>query len=55
MKGYKESRKITEGICFICGKPCDSNSYCHHECAIAFAEEKDRRIKEARQEEKNET
>ena len=35
------------GICFICLKPCDK-AYCHYECAVAYSEEKDKRIKEAK-------
>lgn len=40
------------GVCFICGKPCDKTAYCHYCCALAFSDEKDKRIKEAKEDSK---
>ena len=51
MKGYKKPAKIEKGICFICNKQCDTFAYCHTECALALAQEKDRRIQEAKNDE----
>ena len=48
MKGYNKPEKLEKGKCFICSKECDPFAYCHLECALALAEERDRRVKEAR-------
>ena len=40
-----EINKFIEGTCFICSKNCGSG-YCHNECAIAYADEKAKRLKE---------
>lgn len=49
MKGYKKPEKIEPGICFLCGKPCER--YLHFECAIAYGDESENRIKKAKVEE----
>ena len=36
---------IVQGICFICNKPCEN--YCHQHCALAMADERAKRLKEA--------
>jgi len=48
MKINQTPDKIQTGICFICksNKDLDPLAYCHTECALALAEEKDRRNKE---------
>ncbi len=38
-------KPITLGICFICLKPCEA--YCHQYCALAMADERSKRLKEA--------
>lgn len=41
-------REFNPGICFICRTNiADAESYCHYECAVAYSEEKQRRIDEA--------
>jgi hypothetical protein len=40
------------GLCFICNKPCHESSYCHQECALAMAEERDKRKEQAKAMEK---
>jgi hypothetical protein len=39
------------GLCFICNEPCHELSYCHQSCALAMAEERDKRRANARGEE----
>lgn len=51
MKGYKEPEKFEQGICFICMEKCDKNAYCHYECALAYSEEKGKRIIKSREKE----
>ena len=46
-KEHLDIKEFVEGKCFICGKPCDPESYCHFECALAYANEKEKRIREA--------
>lgn len=50
MKGYTQPKKIEKGTCFICGKEC--KDYCHQECALAMAEERDKRKEQAKAMEK---
>ncbi len=46
MKGDPiKPQPIIKGECFICGKPCER--YCHVECALAMADERAKRLKEA--------
>ena len=47
MKGYVKPEGFKEGVCFICGEPCKPEHYCHFECALAYSEAKDRKIKKA--------
>jgi hypothetical protein len=49
MKGYNKPDKIEKGICFICIESCDFNAYVHSACAYAYLDEKERRIKEAKE------
>jgi hypothetical protein len=42
-----EVKKFEKGICFICGQPCREDIYVHLECATAYTDEKQKRIKEA--------
>lgn len=49
MKGYKKPEPIIRGICIICSKSCDFNAYCHTACAELYLDEKDRRIKQAKE------
>lgn len=42
-------KKFELGKCFICGKECGKEAYIHNECAIAYSDEKNKRIKEANQ------
>ena len=37
----------TKGNCFICKKQCEADAYVHHECSVAYWEEKQKRLKEA--------
>lgn len=48
MKSYIKPKHIELGTCFICKTPCNPNSYCHRECAIAFDSEKQRLLDEAK-------
>lgn len=48
MKDVQVNTTFIKGTCFICKKPCDSDSYCHYECAYAIFDEKQKRIHEAR-------
>jgi len=41
-----------KGLCFICNEPCSTEAYCHYSCAVAFADAKKKRIKEAREKDK---
>ena len=54
MKGYIPPRQFTAGVCFLCNTGCAQNNFCHYECAIAYSEEKEKRIKEAREKEREE-
>jgi hypothetical protein len=36
-----------KGNCFVCRKDCDKDSYCHFECARAFCDDKEKRLKDA--------
>jgi hypothetical protein len=36
------------GLCFICNEPCHELSYCHQECSLAMADERSKRLEEAR-------
>lgn len=36
-----------EGECFLCREKTEDEAYCHYECAIAFGEDKQNRIKKA--------
>ena len=47
MKGYVKPEPFKEGVCFICGRPCDEGHYCHYECAQAFNTIQRERIKQA--------
>jgi hypothetical protein len=40
-------KKFTHGKCFLCGEEC--KEYIHSNCAIAYADEKEKRLKEANQ------
>jgi hypothetical protein len=40
-------KKFIKGTCFICNKECENNAYLHNSCAIAYEDEKNRRYKEA--------
>lgn len=40
-------KQFTQGICFICQKPCTTEAYVHTECAVAYHDEKAKRIKDA--------
>ena len=54
MKGDPiKSRPFVMGLCFICNEPCHESSYCHLECALAMAEERDKRRAEAKEMEKS--
>jgi hypothetical protein len=53
MKGTPTPERFATGTCFICKKKCDEEAYCHFECSVAYSEEKNRRIKEAIEKEKN--
>lgn len=37
-----------EGRCFLCGKTegMELQFYCHYECAIAYTDDKDKKLKE---------
>lgn len=37
-------KQIKEGECFLCGEPCIR--YCHTQCAMAYSDEKDKRLRE---------
>lgn len=47
MKANRTPEQLIKGICFACLGKCEQLAYCHEHCAIALAEEKDKRIKEA--------
>jgi hypothetical protein len=49
MKTYKKPESIKRGTCFICKEECPLDAYCHLECAIAYDDEKTKRIKEAKE------
>lgn len=51
MKGYIRPHQFTPNVCFICGEPCLEGTYAHSYCAIAYSDEKDRKIKQANEEE----
>lgn len=50
MKGYVNPPAFTPGICFICKNMTNGESILHIECALAYAEEKQRRIDKASKE-----
>lgn len=39
-------KQFEEGICFACGEKLKEEYYIHYECAIAYSDEKSKRIKE---------
>jgi hypothetical protein len=41
-----KQEKFERGNCFICKEKCRADCYCHYECAVALAEEKERRSRE---------
>ena len=38
MKGDFTPKEFHLGECYLCMKPCDNQSYCHNECAIAYSD-----------------
>lgn len=49
----KKLLPFTQGTCFICGNRCNLNNYVHYECAVAYENEKEKKIKEMKNEENN--
>ena len=39
-------RQLVEGECFLCFEPCKPTGYVHSSCAIAYEDEKHKRIRE---------
>ena len=52
----KKSDKISfiVGICFLCGYPCKEGCYLHEVCAVAYDDEKKKKIKEIAEKERQE-
>lgn len=45
-----EIKIYNKGICFICGKECEKDHYAHYECCLAYAENKELKLKELNEE-----
>jgi len=45
MKNYKKPEEFKVGVCFLCHEPCER--YVHFACALAYYEDKEKRIKQA--------
>ena len=39
--------RFVKGNCFICKQPCESESYAHYSCSLAYEDERIKRLKEA--------
>lgn len=46
VKGYVKPPVFNQGTCFICKNECNPEAYCHFECALSYAEAKDKLVKE---------
>lgn len=42
-----DTKKFEKGKCFICMQNCDADAYVHVSCAVAYHDEKAKRIKNA--------
>ena len=49
MKGYVHPEPFRIGTCFLCREPCDGDKCLHFTCAIAYSDEKERRIRQAKE------
>ena len=39
-----------DGVCFLCGNPCEPGHYLHYDCSRAYNDEFEKRIKEVKDE-----
>lgn len=46
MKPKISQHNLQDGICFLCGKPCEEGVYSHFDCAFAYSEKRQEEIKE---------
>lgn len=44
---HLDVKQYIKGICFICSSACDSDSYLHYTCGVAYHDDKEKRIREA--------
>ena len=41
----KSELEVKKGKCFVCNLKCDRDAYVHYECAVAYSDEMNKRIK----------